>query len=356
MSLSRLVIEDLRCIERADLTFARRRSLIVGPNGAGKTTILEAIHLLGRGRSFRTRQNAQLVRRTKARFTVFGEIRAEKGDGAGRVGVGFEAGRLEGRIDGVAMAGLVELARRLPVYVVDPRVHQLIEAGPSERRRFMDAGVFHVEQGYLASWRGYRRALSQRNAALKSGHGAAVDAWTAPLVAAAVEVDAARSVYVEALGRAVGEVGERLLGVGIGVRYLRGWRADETLEEALERHRSRDSLTGVTQAGPHRADLAVDFDEGSVRERASRGQQKLVAAALILGQVAEFARRTGRAGTLLVDDPAAELDDEALERLLAEVDRLDAQQIVTGLRLAPLRPRPDDGRFHVERGVVQPML
>lgn len=356
MSLFRLVIKDLRCIEGAELTFPGRRALIVGPNGAGKTTLLEAVHLLGRGRSFRTRQTRKLVRRGAEGFSVFAELRCPEERPSGRIGIGFDGGRLEGRIDGVAAESLAELARRLPVHIVDPRVHQLIEAGPTERRRFLDAGVFHVEHGYLAHWRGYRRALSQRNAALKTGRAEAVEAWTAPLVDAAEAVDRAREAYIEALAASVETVGRRLLGVGIHIRYLRGWRADEAFPEALDRHRARDLQTGVTQVGPHRADLAIDFERGAVRELASRGQQKLVAAALVLGQVGEFERQSGRSGTLLVDDPAAELDDGALERLLEEVDRVRAQQILTGLRLESLRPNPGDTRFHVEQGVVEQML
>ena len=63
------------------------------------------------------------------------------------------------------------------------------------------------------------------------------------------------------------------------------------------------------------------LDERRVQDEASRGQQKLTAAALILAQVAvESADRPLRS-VLVVDDPAAELDAGSLERLLAALDR-----------------------------------
>src|SRR5690606_12511469 len=127
-----------------------------------------------------------------------GELRT--GDALHRVGVQFAAGVLEYRLDRAPLGGVTEIARRLRVDVIDPSVHSLIEGGPSERRRFLDWGVFHVEPSYLSAWRRYRRALGQRNAALKQGaSGAAAVAWDQALIAAAEEVHSARSRYVGAL-------------------------------------------------------------------------------------------------------------------------------------------------------------
>ena len=67
------------------------------------------------------------------------------------------------------------------------------------------------------------------------------------------------------------------------------------------------------------------LDERRVQDEASRGQQKLTAAALILAQVAvESADRPLRS-VLVVDDPAAELDAGSLERLLAALAELNAE-------------------------------
>jgi len=157
----------LRCLREAELELHPRRNYIFGPNGAGKTTLLEGIFVLGRGRSFRTRQIQRIVQRGSEGFAIFGEVLIE---GAHRrLGVAYSAGRLEKKIDGQAASGMAELAELLPVHALDPSMHALVEGGPSERRRFIDWGVFHVEPPYLEAWKRYRRVLSQRNAALKRG-------------------------------------------------------------------------------------------------------------------------------------------------------------------------------------------
>lgn len=355
MPLRRLQLESVRCIERAEIDLDSGWNYFFGANGAGKTSLLEGVHLLGRGRSFRTRQTGRLVQRGASGLAVYGELPED--EGKHRVGVGFSQGRLSLRVDGRDPAGIAELAALVPVYVVDPKLHQLIEAGPSVRRRFLDWGVFHVEQDFLDTWRQYRRVLGQRNAALKSGAtGPGLVVWTDKLAELGQRLSSARQRYVEALAEIVRGIGTALLGAELSVRYRPGWREGIDFAQALARSVDRDRATGVTGVGPHRADLEVQIDGASIDVAASRGEQKLVVAALVLAQVTLWEQRSGRRSILLVDDPAAELDGTALARLMAAVRKLDAQLLVTGLSESVLEPEPGYPVFHVEQGRVEPVV
>lgn len=352
MPLSRVRIQSFRCIAEVELELHPGRNYIFGPNGAGKTSLLEAMHVLGRGRSFRTRRSRRLIRRGAEGFSVYGEVYE---DGVRRrLGVGLGAAGLALRLDGEAAPGMAALAETLPVHVVEPNIHQLIEGGPGERRRFLDWGVFHVEQGYLAAWRRYRRVLGQRNAALKAGRG--VEAWNQAFLEAASAVDSPRSRYVEQLSEGLEGLGEALLGCALDVSYRSGWSRESDLPAAIAASAVRDARSGATQVGPHRADIAITMDARGVREEVSRGQQKLVAAALILAQIRVFARGRADGGLLLVDDPAAELDREALAGLMSVLDDLPAQLVMTGLSETLLPPAAGYPVFHVERGRITSVL
>ena len=356
MWLERVRISGVRCLEEVELSLDPHKNYFFGPNGAGKTSLLEAIHLLGRGRSFRTRETKRLIQRGREGLSVFGETQ-DTGGRMRRIGVQLTGGRLTGRVDGVTCESIAELARILPVHVIDPRLHQLVEAGPSERRRFLDGGVFHVEHSYLASWRLYRRLLGQRNAALKAhATDAELKAWTEPLLDAAASVHAARSRYVAGLEALLEGLGQRLLGAQISADYRPGWRRDMDLAEALRESRQKDREAGFTQVGPHRADLRLRFDRGDIKDVASRGQQKLVAAALVIGQARLFEESTGQEGVLLVDDAAAELDSAALARLLSEIEVLRSQLVLTGLDRGALKATDGFPVFHVEQGKVRSVL
>ena len=357
MSLDGLVIEDFRCVARAELELDSRCNLISGANASGKTSLLEAIFVLGRGRSFRTARTEILVRNGTEAFTLAGKVTT-----AGRMrplGMRVDRDGMEARVSGRPVNGLAELATVLPAQAIDPEVHRLVEGGPQERRRYVDWGVFHVEPSFVDHWRRYQRALRQRNAALRTHQPqAVVRAWDPELVESGQMVADYRGRYMQRLVPHVAEVGTRLLGEPVEIALSQGWSADRTLEEATRISWARDAERGLTHSGPHRADVTVRFGGAAARDRVSRGQQKLAAASLLLGQLRSDAEQGSDVAALLVDDPAAELDSGNLERLLSEVVSLPAQLFVTALdpQNPSLNHLPAGRRFHVEHGSVTRLL
>jgi DNA replication and repair protein RecF len=294
----------------------------------------------------------RLVQHGADGFAVFGEVRTE--GATRRIGVAYRGGRLEKKVDGQPATGMAQLAELLPVHAIDPTMHALVEGGPSERRRFLDWGVFHVEPRYLDDWKRYRRVLSQRNSALKRGASSAeLRPWSMALAEAGTIVDGSRSRYLAQLAPLVTDFGQRLLGRPLTLDYRSGWSAQQRFEDALAEAEPHDRETGSTERGPHRAEVVLRLDARRVQDEASRGQQKLTAAALILAQVALEAATGPVRSSLVVDDPAAELDTESLKRLLAAMADLPAQLIFTALTSQHLPPEPGHPVFHVERGGVR---
>jgi DNA replication and repair protein RecF len=169
-------------------------------------------------------------------------------------------------------------------------------------------------------------------------------------------VHEARERYFAALSATLQSIGTRLLGQALIAGYQRGWNREHELAEALSASLERDLATGYTQVGPHRADITLRLDGATVRDAASRGQQKLVVASLVLAQIHVARGAAGPPGTLLVDDPAAELDRAAVERLLEELWSLDNQLVLTGLARDALEPARGYALFHVEQGRIKAML
>ena len=147
---------------------------------------------------------------------------------------------------------------------------------------------------------------------------------------------------------------QRLTGIEVELQYIRGWPQGPSLKDALTAARERDIHRGVTHAGPHRADVSIRVCEKAGRDVLSRGQQKLVGIAMTLAQLYLIRDVGGTSPTLLLDDPAAELDHARLTGFIEQVTDLRCQLIVTALspELDPLG-RPDRV-FHVEQGGVGP--
>ncbi len=330
MPICRLRVSDFRCLQSAALDLDGRFTLISGANGSGKTSILEAIYVLGRGRSFRTRRMEHLIRRGAEGFLVVGEVEAYER----RISLGVEGSPtgVRAQLAGAKANTLAELATVLPVQIIDPEIHRLIEEGPSHRRRFLDWGVFHVEPRFINDWQRYQRALKQRNAALKSRQPLAVTtAWDKELVQYGESMTTARSRYVDLLRVPAVDIVGNMLKMELSIHYRAGWDTVGGLAEALQVNWQIDQDSGATQVGPHRAELSIRLNGTAVKDRISRGQQKLLAAALLMAQIKLFPAEAPVRPSLLLDDPAAELDHDRLMRLISEVSLQATQLIVTTL-------------------------
>ena len=349
MSLAELRIENLRCVESAALEFSPELNLIAGENGAGKTSILEAIFLLGRGRSFRTRNSERLIRHGQPKLTVFGRT-----DDAPPKVAGIEIaadGGTRARINGENARSLLELSGVVPVQAIDPEIHKLVDQGPERRRRWLDWLVFHVEPTFGLAWARYNRALKQRNAALKSG-AVGIASWDEELVSQGMLITEARQRALERLVPRLHATFERFGGLAVQVGFSAGWAAGTTFKDALAAHAERDRLRGTTTAGPHRADVSLRRDHRVARETLSRGQQKLTAVAMIVSQLQLLQDEQGLRALLLLDDPAAELDEKNLHRLFDELASLKCQMIATSLTPETALFQAPKATFHVEQGRV----
>jgi DNA replication and repair protein RecF len=348
MTLAELRIHNLRCIEAATLHLEPELNLLYGQNGAGKTSILEAAFLLGRGRSFRTRNSEKLIRHGATDLSVYGSTRSEPPETAG-IQVSREGTRA--RVNGRDADTLLELSGVLPVQSIDPDIHKLIDQGPERRRRWLDWLVFHVEPNFVFQWSRFQRALKQRNAALRAESGDFA-AWDSQVVEHGLAITEARRRAMQALQPFLESMFERFAGLDVGVSFFPGWSQEHSLSAALELHRDKDRLRGVTTAGPHRADVVLRFRQRSARETLSRGQQKLTAVAMVISQLRLLQALAQKRVLLLLDDPAAELDAANLQILFAELRSLDCQMIATSLSPEIALFQAPKATFHVEQGRV----
>jgi DNA replication and repair protein RecF len=349
LSLDRLTIRGVRNLEPLDLSPAPGTNWFYGPNGAGKTSVLEAIYLLARGRSFRSARVARVIQKDARALTVA----VRRADTGSRLGVERDADGWRGRIDGRDCQRISEFAAKLPLVLVEPGSHELIDGGPERRRQFLDWQLFHVEHDYLVAWQRYARLLRQRNAALKAQAGNAVlDALEPEFLRSASVITRARAALVGRLDASAADMAEDLgfrLPGRLTLRYRQGHAEDADLAELLRQQRDKDRERGFTRSGPHRAELALSCD-GRAAAEMSRGQQKLVAIVLLLGQYRLLHVEQALTPLLLVDDPVSELDGGHLEALLDWLSKQDAQCWVTATTPAPCEAR----MFHVEHGRVAP--
>jgi len=354
--LSRLELRNLRNLADVGLEPGPGLNLLQGANGAGKTSVLEGLHLLAYGRSFRGRVRDGLVRTGQEAVEVFAQWQVEGEEGSHRAGLRHSGGSWEARLDGESVDHLGELCAAFMVVTFEPGSHALVSGGGEPRRRFVDRGLFHVEHGFLPVWRRYARALKQRNALLKSRAGAAqISAWDQELAMSGEELSRRRALYLDRLQERLAPVAAALA-PGLGLMTLEfepGWRRSSlSLADALAVARERDQLLGHTSVGPHRADWKLRLAEKPEGEALSRGQAKLAALSCLFAQAADSALERNDWPVIALDDLASELDEVHRGRVLEFLATTPAQVFITGTDALPAGGR--ETVFHVEQGKVIP--
>ena len=352
-------LRALRCIGDASLDFAPGFNVLVGANGAGKTSVLEAVFLLSHGRSFRSGAREALLQRGSAGLSIFSTLRHQDGQLV-RLGLGREGSRWGARVEGQDVL-IGQLVRECAVVCFEPGSHALIAGAAEERRRFLDWGVFHVEQEFLPAWRRYQRALKQRNSLLRSDQtpdDVLYGSWELELARSGAQIDQWRRTYLTSLTDHLREQASALLPeLGeLELRYKSGWPEGEDLAGTLATQRRRDLAKGHTSSGPHRADWSLSFEHAPQREHLSRGQEKLVALVCLLAQARLDAAWRGEWPVVCLDDLASELDLSHQAAVIERLEAAPAQVLITGTEI-PLPLRQVGAKvFHVEQGRLTPLL
>ncbi len=354
MSIGLLSVQSLRNIEALSFKPNSRLNVIYGKNASGKTSLLEAIYLLGRGKSFRSALSRSIIQKGQESLTVFGQLNMPSGL-SHKLGIQITAGKFKAKLDGGGLNKSSDLAKYLPLLFISPDADKLINSSPRQRRRFLDWGLFHVEQSFLSIWQRYNRTLHQRNMLLKQGQYSQLDIWDRQFLELSVELNQLRSSYVNNLAKVTARLVEQLSDIStLKIVYKPGWPKHLSFEEALLESRGSDIKMGFTQRGPHRADLDLKVEGRAAAGFLSGGQQKILAASLLLAQATIFNDRLENRCILLVDDLPSELDQYHRIRFMNLLYNSGSQLFITATAPELLNSERYEERsvFHVEHGVL----
>jgi DNA replication and repair protein RecF len=360
----RLELENFRNIDRMSIDLGAGFNFFFGLNGAGKSAVLEAVHVLARGRSFRTGQLQDLIKAGMDRFVVRALIEDEHMVGGRLVFSRSREGQTEIRIDGEPARRMSQLASLIPMEVMTPEMVELVFGGPSLRRQWLDWGVFHVKHDHAAILRRYGAALRQRNACLRQiAAGRAqlgnLQPWTVEMTRLGQSITEARVAHLEGLETVIRGCLETLgAGFSVEIGYRRGWPDGADLGNVLGESVSREVKSGATNAGPHRADVDLRVHGQPCSSTLSRGEAKILASALMLSQSDRIRALAARKGLFLIDDIGAELDDVHRRHFFDALVGRGVQVFATSV-VEPdkeiLARCADHSLFHVERGQVHPV-
>lgn len=370
MKVNRILVEDFRNIERAEVGFSDGINLLFGANAQGKTNLLEAICYFSLGKSFRGAKDAEFIGFDKKSTRLSLDFEDKLRERNLTANISRDHARCIEQ-NGMKLSRISEMIGLFRAVIFCPEHLNIIKEGPSMRRFYLDVAISQLRPLYLRSLQRYNHILMQRNKLIKNAErdrksfDATVEFWSEQLAEEAAIITRQRLRYIEAAERELKLCFEEMTG-GRETPSLEydlsfklkpedaadGKRAKSIFFEQLMSSHEREIAAGATLWGIHKDDLIIRLDGKNARNFASQGQQRSLALGLKLAEAAISASNTGESPVLLLDDVFSELDEERRSYLCERMKR--GQVIMTACSDVDLQSakvnviRVDNGTFEAK--------
>lgn len=378
MTLARVQIQNFRLIRSLELELAPGVNLFAGANAQGKTSILEALHYLSVGRSFRTTRDLECRSlQSKPEDITCATAYFSNSEDANALHVGpqkirfaYAKPRKHFWLNDHPLQTISQLWGHFTTVIFEPSDMQLLQGAPGNRRLFLDRLLGQLNRENLSAQKNYTEALNHRNALLRAAHGrsrnaapAEFDAYEAQMAKYGALMGQSRMRCLEKLSTETEQLlqqiapGNQTLKVlyepgiaGFELFEVNGNPVDQ-LRQFWAARRPQDLERGTTNQGFHRDDFTLLLNQQDARTYASQGEIRSCTLAIRLAELRLLATELPGLPLLLLDDILGELDRQRAERFLELVAEQRVQTLVTATNAQPIEARiAVERRFHVQNG------
>lgn len=319
MHIDYLKLQNFRNYKCCTFVFSPGVNVLWGKNGEGKTNVLEAIHLLSTGRSFRTHRLQEMIREGETFFTL--EAHFTKESVGHTLKLSFDGQTRTLLYNQTPHAHFSDLLGIVPSVLLCPDDLAFVSGAPAERRRFLDLALSQIDPLYFFYLMRYTKAMRQRNALLRGQNDETLNAWEQVMAPSAHYLIAKRIAFAAALERPASDW-MRLFSESetLALLYAPSHGAAPLLEQ-WHRMRPKEMRYGTTLIGPHRDDLAILLSQRNAKQFSSEGQKRSVLTSLRFAQWQQMHERLGSPPLLAIDDFGIQLDPARQEVLCSQLSR-----------------------------------
>ena len=335
MIIRKLELKNFRNYLDLNISFDEGINLILGNNAQGKTNLIEALYITSMGKSFRTKNDRELINFNEN--NAFIKVIAEKEDFDVEIEVELEKKASNSSIkrikkDRKTLSKTSELIKNILIVVFSPEDLKLIKDEPEKRRRFLDREMCQISPLYYDNYSNYKRVLRQRNILLRENNInlELLDVWDEQLINYGSMMIQMRNDFIKKLCKISQNIHSGITNKeeNIEILYEPNVNLKENLDEqrnefrdSIIRRRERDIETRTTSVGPHRDDLGFYVNGIDMRNFGSQGQQRTCALSLKLAELALIKEETEEEAILLLDDVMSELDYKRQEYLIKTLSK-----------------------------------
>lgn len=330
MILNKFSAENFRNVENQSITFLPGVNLLYGDNAQGKTNAIEAIYLFARGKSFRAKEDKELLKFEKEGFRISIDFTSDNGEERLEYSL-FGREKLRKK-NGYKISKIKDMIGSFKAVLFSPDDLSLVKDSPEERRSFLNIAISQTSPSYIDIYSNYKKALDNRNHILKeASQGRFYDenellSWSEYMAEYASYIYMMRKDYVEKANiyanKVVKEISEGK--EDIKLFYKSDIEIDLKEKEDIKREyvrifsekTDREKNAGLTLSGPHRDDIEIFINGKSARIFASQGQQRSIVLSLKIAEGEIIKELSGEYPVFLFDDVLSELDEKRKKYIL----------------------------------------
>ena len=330
MSIHLLQLVSFRNHDIREFTFIQGLTVIWGENGSGKTAVLEAIHTLSFGKSFRTHKQREMIRNPDESLIIRGDFLSNKHTDKVAVEVKRSSGQ-KLKLNGNTLSGRKELIGRNNVVVLSPEEQSITKGAPIERRKFFDKMFSMSSHNYVDRLQQYSRVLKQRNAAIlnvkeNNQQIESLQSWDEKLTETGHKLWDIRFDFMNSFKTDLKSiVGRYDKDIQFEISYLDTIPSLDIYKTKINKSQKKDTALGRTTFGPHRDNITPVWNNRDLRNFGSQGEHKLSLVLLKLAELVFVRKNTGTHPTLLLDDLFAKLDLERSKKIVTLLQTLETE-------------------------------
>ena len=345
MICNRISVRNFRNIREADVTFCDGVNILHGKNAQGKTNLLEAIHLVSVGRSFRGAKDAEMIGFDADHAAVSVDFTDEVRRQNLTLHL-FRGKKRQIEQNKVKLTKMSEMIGQYRTVLFCPEHLSIVKEGPALRRNFLDVALSQLRPMYLHSLQRYNQILRERNQLIKNAaedrrtFDSTAEFWSLQLAKEAAVIASLRVEYICLAKEFVKQSFSEMTGgaevpdisyIGAGFRelpadtYFDREAVEKRYIELLTAHHEREIAAGMTLWGIHRDDMELTINGHAARLFASQGQQRSLSLSLKLAEGEICREKTGEHPVFLLDDVFSELDATRRGYLC---DKISGKQII----------------------------
>ncbi|MBQ2139419.1 MAG: DNA replication/repair protein RecF [Erysipelotrichaceae bacterium] len=346
MPVKTIRINDYRNYRRKYLEFDPHLNIIVGKNGSGKTNILESIIVVSNTKSYRTNNDADLIRKG----CDFARIVLNTEDKEYKVVINKKNKSLY--IDNELIKRTSEFIGKVNAILFKPSDLELFTQSPSERRKLLDIEIAKVSKSYIHSLSRYNSLLKDKNKLLKQleADQLLLNVLNESMTPMIKIIISERENFFNVINRYISEYYHLISDTDakIEIVYKKCCEIAD-VEMQLENAKEKDDYYHYATFGPHHDDYNFYMDGYELNSIASQGQKRMVLIAFKFALMRYIQYSIGITPIVLLDDILSELDKENKERLLNIIPE-NTQVIITNTDINNLDIKADYKLIELKEG------